>query len=126
MIVTNFQNVISDCSSCRLGGCMGSKTIILGMNPGHGMGNTGIPFGCPKQVRDYLKIKNIEIMRPKSMHPKRQVYGLECSKPEISGRRIWNTIEEFYGPPEKAFSKIYVMNHFRLVEIYFTKKGWPQ
>jgi len=55
-------------------GGLGSKTIILGMNPGHGMGNTGIPFGCPKQVRDYLKIKNIEIMRPKSIHPKRQVY----------------------------------------------------
>ena len=24
---------------------LGAKTIILGMNPGHGMGNTGIPFG---------------------------------------------------------------------------------
>ena len=26
---------------------LGSKTVIMGMNPGHGMGNTGIPFGCP-------------------------------------------------------------------------------
>ena len=102
-------------------GGLGSKTIILGMNPGHGMGNTGIPFGCPEQVRDYLKIKNIKIMKPKSMHPKRKVYGLECSKPEISGRRIWSTIKEFYGSPEKAFSKIYVMNHFPLW--MFDKEG---
>ena len=105
----------------RMYGGLGSKTIILGMNPGHGMGNTGIPFGCPEQVRNYLKIKNIKIMKSGPIHPKRQVYGLECRKPEISGRRIWSTIEEFYGPPEKAFSKIYVMNHFPLW--MFDKEG---
>ena len=37
-------------------GSLGAKTIIMGMNPGHGMGNTGIPFGCPNKVKNYLKI----------------------------------------------------------------------
>ena len=33
----------------------GAKILLVGMNPGHGMGNTGVPFGCPEQVRDFLK-----------------------------------------------------------------------
>ena len=98
----------------ELYGGLGAKTVILGMNPGHGMGNTGIPFGCPEQVEKYLKIKNIEIKKLKEMHPKRIVYGLECDKPEISGRRIWSLVKDIYGKPKKAFSKIYVMNHFPL------------
>ena len=44
-------------------GNLGADTIIMGMNPGHGMGNTGIPFGCPVKVRDYLKIMIIVVIR---------------------------------------------------------------
>lgn len=95
-------------------GDLGATKIIMGMNPGHGMGNTGIPFGCPEKVKNYLKIRNLKINEPKKIHPKRIVTGLECKKPEISGKRIWGLIEEIYGSPEKAFKNIFVLNHFPL------------
>ena len=97
----------------RYGG-LGAKTVMLGMNPGHGMGNTGIPFGCPEQVKKYLKIKNLEVKQPNSLHPKRPVYGLDCPKPEVSGRRIWGLLSELYGTPEDALSNVYIINHFPL------------
>ena len=100
---------------------LGSKTVLMGMNPGHGMGNTGIPFGCPNKVKNYLKIKNLEVKKPKKMHPKRDVFGLECKKPEVSGTRIWGLIEEIYGAPKIAFENIYVINHFPLW--MFNEKG---
>ena len=95
-------------------GNLGAKTIIMGMNPGHGMGNTGIPFGCPEKVRTYLNIKKVEVKEPRRIHPKRKITGLECKKPEISGKRIWGLIEEIYGPPTVAFRKLFVLNHFPL------------
>tara|TARA_B100000700_G_scaffold30136_1_gene28970 strand:+ start:1540 stop:2286 length:747 start_codon:yes stop_codon:yes gene_type:complete len=100
---------------------LGAKTILMGMNPGHGMGNTGIPFGCPKKVKNYLNIKNLEVKKPKNMHPKRDVFGLECKKPEVSGSRIWGLVEEIYGAPKIAFRNIYVINHFPLW--MFNEKG---
>ena len=39
----------------------GATTLLVGMNPGHGMGNTGVPFGCPEQVRDFLSITDLEV-----------------------------------------------------------------
>ena len=95
-------------------GDLGATKIIMGMNPGHGMGNTGIPFGCPEKVKNYLEIKDLKIDKPERMHPKRLVTGLECEKPEISGKRIWGLIEEMYGTPDKAFQNIFVLNHFPL------------
>ena len=102
-------------------GNLGAQKIIMGMNPGHGMGNTGIPFGCPVKVKDYLKISNLEVNKPKKMHPKRKILGLECTKPEISGKRIWSLIEEIYGPPDIAFKEIFIINHFPLW--MFNKSG---
>ena len=93
---------------------LGASKIIMGMNPGHGMGNTGIPFGCPEKVKNYLKIRDLKINEPKKMHPRRVVTGLKCKKPEISGKRIWGLIEEMYGAPEKAFKNVFVLNHFPL------------
>ncbi|MEC9119548.1 MAG: single-stranded DNA-binding protein, partial [Candidatus Thermoplasmatota archaeon] len=43
----------------RRHGGMGANILLVGMNPGHGMGNTGIPFGCPKMVREVLKITGL-------------------------------------------------------------------
>ena len=95
-------------------GRLGAKIIIMGMNPGHGMGNTGIPFGCPEIVRTYLNIANLKVKQPMKTHPKRMITGLECKKPEISGKRIWGLIEEIYGSPTNAFKEIFVLNHFPL------------
>ena len=44
----------------------GATTLLVGMNPGHGMGNTGVPFGCPEQVRDFLGITGLEVHQPVS------------------------------------------------------------
>jgi len=95
-------------------GSLGAKTIIMGMNPGHGMGNTGIPFGCPEKVKTYLNITNLKVKQPVKTHHKREITGLECKKPEISGKRIWGLIEEIYGSPTNAFKEIFVLNHFPL------------
>ena len=89
----------------------GATTLLVGMNPGHGMGNTGVPFGCPEQVRDFLGIVNLEVGQPPTLHPKRPVYGLECPKPEVSGRRIWTFLAEHYHTPEAISEHIYIVNH---------------
>ena len=89
----------------------GAKTLQVGMNPGHGMGNTGVPFGCPEQVRDFLKIRDLEVHHPSPAHPKRVVHGLECPKPEVSGRRIWSFLATHYDSPEAVSEDIYIVNH---------------
>ena len=89
----------------------GAQTLLVGMNPGHGMGNTGVPFGCPEQVRDFLKIRDLEVHHPSPAHPKRVVHGLECPKPEVSGRRIWSFLATHYDSPEAVSEDIYIVNH---------------
>ncbi len=90
---------------------LGSKTLLVGMNPGHGMGNTGIPFGCPEQVRDYLQIRDFTVDKPPQEHPKRIVTGLSCPKAEVSGRRIWSFLSNRWGSPELVHNQIYIVNH---------------
>ena len=89
----------------------GAKTLLVGMNPGHGMGNTGVPFGCPEQVRDFLGITDLPVGAPESLHPKRPVFGLDCPKAEVSGRRIWSALAERFGSPEAASEHVYIVNH---------------
>jgi len=90
---------------------LGARTLMIGMNPGLGMGNTGIPFGCPVQVRDYLGIRDLEVDQPEMSHPKRVVLGLEQPRSEVSGRRIWSMLAELYGEPETAMSHVFIVNH---------------
>ncbi len=89
----------------------GATTLLVGMNPGHGMGNTGVPFGCPEQVRDFLAITGLPVSQPARLHSKRPVYGLECPKAEVSGRRIWTGLAERYGTPAEVASEIFIVNH---------------
>ncbi|MCS5537866.1 MAG: hypothetical protein NZ770_07145, partial [Candidatus Poseidoniaceae archaeon] len=90
---------------------LGAKTLMVGMNPGHGMGNTGVPFGCPDEVRTTLKIIDLKVEQPPVLHPKRPVFGLECPKPEISGRRIWGLLSELFGDAEEIHRNVYITNH---------------
>lgn len=100
---------------------LGARTLMVGMNPGHGMGNTGIPFGCPEQVRETLGIVGLKVEQPPLTHPKRPVFGLECPKPEISGRRIWTLLSDLYGSPESIHKNVYIVNHCPLW--IFTPEG---
>ena len=99
----------------------GAKILMMGMNPGHGMGNTGVPFGCPEQVKEFLEIKNLLVEQPRMNHPKRTVIGLEQPKSEVSGRRIWGLLKEMFETPEKTSEYIYIVNHCPLW--MFNEKG---
>ncbi len=96
-------------------GGLGSKTILLGMNPGPwGMGQTGVPFGDVSKVRDYLGLTG-DVGQPETSHPKRPVIGLESTRNEISGTRLWGIIEDTFGCAEDAHANLFVVNHCPLL-----------
>ncbi len=91
------------------------KVVFLGMNPGpFGMAQTGVPFGEIQAVRDWLGICT-PIGRPAKEHPKRPVEGFDCSRSEVSGRRLWGLFAERFGPAEKFFAAHFVANYCPLV-----------
>ncbi len=90
----------------------GTKEVILvGMNPGPwGMAQTGIPFGEIAHVRDWMGIKG-RVETPENMHPKRPVQGFDCTRSEVSGRRLWGWAEERFKTPEAFFERFFVLNY---------------
>src|SRR5882724_7453571 len=87
------------------------RVVFLGMNPGpFGMAQTGIPFGEIAAVRDWLGIQ-ATIERPRDEHPKRPVMGFNCTRSEISGRRLWGLFARRFGSAEKFFEKHLVVNY---------------
>jgi single-strand selective monofunctional uracil DNA glycosylase len=91
------------------------RVIFLGMNPGpFGMTQTGVPFGEVAAVRDWLKI-SAPVSRPRHEHPKRPVLGFDCSRSEVSGRRLWGLFAEKFGAPENFFASHFVVNYCPLV-----------
>lgn len=91
------------------------KVIFLGMNPGpFGMAQTGVPFGEVEKVRDWVGV-NVPIEKPVKEHPKRPVDGFECSRSEVSGRRLWGLFQERFSSAEAFFSSHFVANYCPLV-----------
>lgn len=91
------------------------KVLFLGMNPGPwGMAQTGVPFGEIQAVREFLKI-DAKIGKPEPEHPKRPIQGLECSRSEVSGRRMWGLFRERFGTPKAFFAEHFVANYCPLV-----------
>jgi single-strand selective monofunctional uracil DNA glycosylase len=89
--------------------------FFLGMNPGpFGMAQTGIPFGEIEAVRDWMGIET-KIGKPKKEHPKRPILGFQCTRSEVSGRRLWGYFQEKCSTPHQFFSKCYVANYCPLV-----------
>ena len=87
------------------------EAIFLGMNPGPwGMAQTGVPFGEVAAVRDWLEI-DAEIGKPEHEHPKRLVTGLECTRSEVSGARIWGWARDTFGTPERFFERFLIANY---------------
>lgn len=96
----------------------GKKLLLLGMNPGPwGMGQTGVPFGHVGYARDWLGVKG-NVLKPVKEHPKRPITGLECSRNEVSGDRLWSLLKELSGSPEVLFSKVFLHNY---CPIFFLK-----
>lgn len=100
----------------RFGGKPG-RVLFLGMNPGPwGMAQTGIPFGETAIVRDWLEITT-PIGKPPAEHEKYPVYGYDCLRSEVSGRRLWGLFREKYGSASAFFDQHFVINYCPLLFI---------
>lgn len=93
------------------------EAILVGMNPGpFGMAQTGVPFGEVNLVRDWLQISG-KVKRPEPEHPKRRVLGFECTRSEVSGKRLWGWAKERFVTPENFFARFFVVNYCPLAFI---------
>lgn len=87
------------------------RVVFLGMNPGpFGMVQTGVPFGEIAAVRNWLRIGG-RIGRPANLHRRRPVFGFECPRSEVSGRRLWGLFAERFGTSAEFFTEHIVMNY---------------
>ena len=87
------------------------RVIFLGMNPGpFGMVQTGIPFGEVTMVKTWLMI-SAPVGKPARVHPRRPVLGFDCTRSEISGRRLWGAVARHYSKPERFFAEHFVANY---------------
>lgn len=87
------------------------RVLFLGMNPGpFGMVQTGVPFGEIAAVRDWLNLSGT-IARPANENPKKPVDGFECTRSEVSGRRLWGFFRDEFGTPEAFFREHFVANY---------------
>jgi single-strand selective monofunctional uracil DNA glycosylase len=87
------------------------RVLFLGMNPGpFGMVQTGVPFGEVRAVWSWLDVRG-SVGRPKRMHPKRPVEDFECSRSEVSGRRLWGLFAARFRIPERFFQDHFVANY---------------
>ncbi len=91
------------------------RVVFLGMNPGpFGMAQTGVPFGEVAAVRDWMKIE-APIQRPAKEHPKRPIEGFQCTRSEVSGRRLWGLFAERFENAEAFFKDHFVLNYCPLI-----------
>lgn len=100
---------------CEIYGTGPKEILLVGMNPGPwGMAQTGIPFGDPLMVKEWLGLRT-PVTPPERQHPKRPITGLECPRSEVSGRRLWGWARERYGAPQIFFRRFWVANYCPLV-----------
>jgi single-strand selective monofunctional uracil DNA glycosylase len=93
----------------------GVEALLLGMNPGpFGMAQTGVPFGEVSLVRDWLGIEE-PVGKPPVEHPKRPIQGFECTRSEVSGRRLWSWASERFESADAFFERFFIWNYCPLV-----------
>ena len=91
------------------------RVLLVGMNPGpFGMAQTGVPFGDPSMVRQWLKLDG-RVKKPRREHPKRPIAGFDCERSEVSGKRLWGWAEQRFRTPERFFRDFFVANYCPLV-----------
>lgn len=92
-------------------GAAPKEVLFLGMNPGPwGMAQTGVPFGEIAAVRDWMGLDG-KVKKPKNEHPKRPVTGLDCTRSEVSGARLWGWAQARFGTPDAFFARFFVANY---------------
>ena len=79
------------------------------------MAQTGVPFVATNVAQDFLKIKPKHLQTPSNAHPKRPIEGMALERQEISGTRLWNLMETYFGSATKTFEHIFVVNHCPLL-----------
>lgn len=95
----------------RFGAASPREVVLVGMNPGPwGMAQTGVPFGDPLWVREWMGIEG-EVAQPAHPHPKRPVLGLHSSRGEVSGSRIYGFAKERFGTAEAFFARFFILNY---------------
>lgn len=86
------------------------RVVLVGMNPGpFGMVQTGVPFGDPDVVRDWLCVDGA-VRTPSDTHPRRPVLGLGASRREVSGQRLWGWARDRYGSVDAFLQRFFVVN----------------
>ncbi|MDX1579532.1 MAG: single-stranded DNA-binding protein [Gemmatimonadota bacterium] len=91
------------------------EVVLLGMNPGpFGMAQTGVPFGDPEMVRDWMGIEG-EVGKPPEEHPKRPILGLSSPRSEVSGSRLWGWARDRFGTADAFYERFFVLNFCPLV-----------
>ncbi len=78
------------------------------------MAQTGVPFGEIPAVRDWIGISG-PVSKPEIEHPKRPIEGFECTRSEVSGRRLWGLFADQFGTAEAFFKDHFVANYCPLV-----------
>jgi single-strand selective monofunctional uracil DNA glycosylase len=87
------------------------EIVLLGMNPGPwGMVQTGVPFGDVQMVRRWLGI-DAPIQTPQKQHSRRPVEGFDCTRSEVSGRRLWGWAKDRFRTPDHFFKRFWVANY---------------
>jgi single-strand selective monofunctional uracil DNA glycosylase len=91
------------------------RVVFLGMNPGPwGMTQTGVPFGEISAVRDWLGIHG-EVGAPGHGHPRVPVRGFDCTRGEVSGKRLWGFFRGTFGTAERFALENFVSNYCPLM-----------
>ena len=102
------------------------RVVMLGMNPGPwGMAQTGVPFGEVAAVRDWMRLRGeLELKNDsQTQHAKRPLEGLDCSRSEVSGRRLWGLMQERFGKAEAFFADHFVINYCPLMFMESTARN---
>lgn len=87
------------------------QVVLLGMNPGpFGMVQTGVPFGEVEAVRSWMGLRG-KVAKPRVEHPKRPILGLETTRSEVSGRRLWGWAAQRFVTPQRFFRRFFVYNY---------------
>lgn len=91
------------------------EAVLVGMNPGPwGMAQTGVPFGSPDLVREFLGVTG-KLRSAPDTHAKRPIVGVDSTRGEVSGRRLWGGVRDCFGTPEAFFARFFVLNYCPLV-----------
>jgi single-strand selective monofunctional uracil DNA glycosylase len=83
------------------------------------MAQTGVPFGEVRAVRDWLGIR-APVSKPAREHTKRPVFGFDCPRSEVSGRRLWGLFAQRFGKADRFFAEHFVANYCPLLFVGVT------